>query len=106
MKNKALLVLSLLLVGCAKSPDAIVPVSMAGAYDGISCSKARTLLAQEQSNLAALSDQQRSAATGDAVGVFLLGVPMASVTGGDNEGQIASSKGKIDALQARLLSCG
>ena len=46
------------------------------------------------------------AVTGDAVGVFLVGVPISSVTGGNKEGQIAASKGKVDALQARLLTCG
>jgi len=91
---------------CAKSPDSIAPVSMAGAYDNISCKKAQTLLNQEQTNLNALSAAQKSAVTGDAVGVFLIGVPMSSLSGNDKEGSIATSKGKILALEARLQSCG
>jgi hypothetical protein len=42
---------------------------------------------------------------GDAVGVLLIGVPVSSLTGGDVSGQIALEKGKIAALDARLLSC-
>ena len=53
----------------------------------------------------ALSSQQRSAVAGDAVGVFLIGVPMSSLTGGDKAGEIATAKGKMNALEARLLSC-
>jgi hypothetical protein len=43
---------------------------------------------------------------GDAVGVLLIGVPVSSLTGGDVSGQIALEKGKIAALDARLLGCG
>ncbi|WP_304951453.1 hypothetical protein [Sulfitobacter sp.] len=91
---------------CAQRPDAIAPVSMAGAYDGVSCRSAQQLLAAERQNLSALSAQQNQAANGDALGVFLIGVPMSSVTGGDKAGDIASSKGKIVALENRMLRCG
>jgi hypothetical protein len=105
-RNISIVIMLTLAIGaCAKSPDAIVPVSMVGAYDDVSCKKASTMLSQERSTLATLSAQQESAVTGDAVGVFLLGVPMSSVTGQDVEGSIAASKGKVLALEARLQSC-
>jgi starvation-inducible outer membrane lipoprotein len=94
------------LAACAARPDAIAPASMAGAYDGTTCSNARALLATEQARLDALSEQQEQAANGDALGVLLLGIPVSSATGGDKAGEIAASKGKINALQARLASCG
>lgn len=94
------------LAACAAQPDAIAPASMAGAYDGTSCSNARALLATEQTRLDALSAQQRQAANGDTLGVLLLGIPVSSATGGDKAGEIAASKGKINALQARLAGCG
>lgn len=105
MKLPYVVLFALAVGACAKSPDSIAPVSMAGAYDNISCKKARTLLTQEQTNLNALSAAQKSAVTGDAVGVFLIGVPMSSLSGNDKEGSIATSKGKILALEARLQSC-
>ncbi|MEJ6404931.1 hypothetical protein [Yoonia sp. 2307UL14-13] len=96
---------TLIVSACAKRPDAIAPVSMGNAFSGLSCNQAQTMLATERSNLAALSAEQNSAATGDAVGVFLLGLPIGSATGGDKEGAIAASKGKVIALENRLLSC-
>jgi hypothetical protein len=63
------------------------------------------MLIAEQQTLASLSAAQQSAVTGDAVGVFLIGVPMSSLSGGDKEGAIAASKGKILALEARLVTC-
>lgn len=44
-------------------------------------------------------------AADDALGVFLLGIPMSSLTGGDKAGDIATSKGKIAALEARAATC-
>ena len=79
---------------------------MGDTYQGISCSKASQLLTVERQTLAALSVQQENAVAGDAIGVFLLAIPMSSLSGGDKEGAIATSKGKINALEARLLTCG
>lgn len=53
--------------------------------------------------LAALEKQQSSAATGDALGVFLIGVPTTSLTGGDKAGEIAVEKGKTPR---RILRAG
>ncbi len=104
MKRFAFLALPLL-AACAQSPSAIQPVSMAGAYTGISCTEARQMLTAEQQTLTALSAAQQGAVAGDAIGVFLVGVPMSSLTGGDKAGDIATSKGKILALEARLAGC-
>ena len=109
MKKTVLLVALAAVVGlsaCAKSPASIAPVSMAGAYDNISCTRARSMLEQERQTLAALEAQQRSAQTGDAIGVFLILVPVSSLTGADREGAIATSKGKVLALEARVQECG
>ncbi len=91
--------------GCAKSPSSIAPVSMTGMYDNVSCKKARNMLEQERQTLAALESEQKSARTGDAIGVFLILVPVSSLTGADREGAIATSKGKVLALEARVMDC-
>jgi hypothetical protein len=101
----AAITLSLSLTACAKSPSSIAPVSMAGMYDNLSCKKARTMLEQERQTLSALESQQKSARTGDAIGVFLILVPVSSLTGADREGAIATSKGKTLALEARVQEC-
>lgn len=95
------------LSGCAKRPDAIVPVDIPmAAYSHDSCAHLADELAKEEKNLAAISKQQNEAATGDAVGVFLIGVPMSSTFGGDKEGQVAVAKGKVQAIQNTMKSKG
>lgn len=95
------------LSSCAKRPDAIVPVDIPMAvYQGQNCQQLGNELIKEQQNLAAVSKAQNEAATGDAVGVFLIGVPMSSAVGGDKEGQVAVAKGKVQAIENTLKSKG
>ncbi len=97
----------LVVTGCARRPDAIAPATIPfEAYMTQDCSELASLLIAEQQMLNVLSSQQNSAATGDAVGVFLVGVPVSSLTGGDQEGNIAVSKGKIEAIEAARLRKG
>lgn len=97
----------LALSACAKRPDAIVPVDIPmAAYSNLDCQALAREYVTEQANLSAVSKQQNDAATGDAVGVFLIAAPMSSVLGGDKEGQVAVSKGKVNAIEANLRSKG
>lgn len=90
---------------CAQSPSAIEPVSMGSAFSGLSCVQARNSLTAERSRLDSLSSAQKSAVAGDAIGVFLIGVPVSSLSGNDRAGDIATSKGKVIALENRLMGC-
>ncbi|UJW77673.1 hypothetical protein [Rhizobium sp. SL42] len=93
--------------GCAKRPDAIVPVDIPmAAYSNMSCQQLGQEMVKEQQALAAVSKAQNDAATGDAFGVFLIGVPMSSTFGGDKEGQVAVSKGKVQAIENSLRGKG
>jgi len=92
---------------CAKRPDAIVPVDIPmAAYTNLSCQALAHELVREKAKLATLSKQQNEAATGDAVGVFLIGVPASSTLGGDKEGEVAVSKGKVNAIESAEKSKG
>lgn len=94
------------LSACAQAPEAISPVSMpSGMYDHLSCASARAERANISARLTGLESAQRSAATGDAIGVFLIGVPTSSLTGGDKAGELATEKGKALAIDARLARC-
>jgi hypothetical protein len=96
-----------LVSGCAKRPGAIAPAAIPfEAYTGLDCSALSAELAKEEANLYGLSASQSDAATGDALGVFVIGVPIASVAGGDKEGAIAVSKGKVEAMKAAKLKNG
>lgn len=97
--------LPLIVSACAPRPDSIAPVSMGNAYAEANCNQSRNDLVAERQNLETLSAAQRNAATGDAIGVFLIGVPTSSLTGGNKAGDIATSKGKILALESRVMAC-
>lgn len=96
-------VVAVLLSGCARRPDSISATSIPmEAYTGDSCSSLNQQLTNEKENLSTLSKQQHDAANGDAFGVFLIGVPIGSLAGADKEGEIATSKGKINAMEAAM----
>lgn len=72
-----------LLSACATPPERIKGVPNAG-----------PCTAADRERLALLSNKQSQAAAGDAVGVFLIGVPVSSLAGADNEAEIAILKGR------------
>jgi len=78
---------------------------MTGAFDHLSCSQAKSQLDSERVELAALEKRQNGAATGDAIGVFLILVPVSKLTGGDVAGEVGTSKGKVLALEQRMARC-
>lgn len=108
MKGKTLVILACaVMAGCAKRPDAIVPADIPiAAYSNLDCQALAQEAIKEQQALSAVSKQQNDAATGDAFGVFLVGVPMSSTFGGDKEGQVAVSKGKVQAIQSAMMAKG
>lgn len=103
--TSTIFLMPLFLAACAAGPESIAPVAMENAFAATSCRDAANMLNTERPILAALEQRQRNAATGDAIGVFLILVPISSLTGNDVEGEIAASKGKVLALEARLASC-
>lgn len=107
MKFSPILAIALMaLSACAQSPEAISPVSMPGGmYDHLSCRSASAERGQIATRLAALESSQRAAVAGDAIGVFLIGVPASSLTGGDKAGELATEKGKMISIDARLARC-
>ncbi len=108
MKKIATLALvgALAVSACSKTPGAIAPVPMGNTFAATDCHTVTAQLNAERTKLQELSGKQRAAAAADAVGVFLLLVPVGKVVGGDNEGEIGASKGKVIALEARAQQCG
>lgn len=95
----------LAVASCAKQPDQIAAVEVGGdSYNRYSCSQLRnekTKITQELENLSA---KQKSAASGDAWGVFLLGLPVSSMSGNDQEALIAIAKGKVQAIDRQMVA--
>ena len=103
--KKLLLIAGLLIVSaCAKAPEDIAAVSMDdGQYSRYSCTQLKQSELTLNQELENLSAKQNSAKTGDAWGVFLLGLPVSSMSGNDQETGIAVTKGKIQAVEAEML---
>lgn len=102
----ALTIAAAALSACASTPGSITPAAMPpSTYDSVSCADALALRNSEQATLATLEGKQSGTAAADAVFVALFLVPVGSLTGGDHSGEIAISKGKMQALDARLISC-
>lgn len=76
-------VVALLVSSCAAHPDRIKPA----AYSGAPCTAA------DRTRLAELSAEQKRAANTDAIGVFLVGLPIGSMNGPDHKDEIARLKG-------------
>lgn len=72
---------SIVLAGCATPPGRIKPAAIA-----VNCPR------NAEQRLAELSAIQQGAATNDALGVFLIGLPVGSMAGGDHEAEIARLK--------------
>lgn len=94
------------LAACAQSPGSIPPAAMPdGSYAHLTCGEAAQEHKVVTDQLSALEGKQRGAVAGDAIGVLLIGVPVSSLVGGDQEGNIAVAKGRVLALEARLGGC-
>ncbi|WP_322867733.1 hypothetical protein U5922_016880 [Aquicoccus sp. G2-2] len=84
---------------CAKDPSQIAAVPMDDStYAALGCKSLTKHELQQTQLLTALSADQKKAKNGDAWGVFLLGLPISSMSGSDKETQIAVAKGRIDAI--------
>ncbi|WP_340250896.1 hypothetical protein [Sulfitobacter pontiacus] len=91
----------LLASACAKEADKIPAADIGpNPYMSASCSQLAEAELQLDQNLETLTAAQKSAASGDAVGVILLGLPLSSMSGNDKETDIAITKGKIQAVQS------
>lgn len=102
--NIALISTTLLLVGCAKTPSNIQPLNVPSSeYTSYSCTNLSTLRGNTEIKLNSAIKRQKNAVAADAVGVFLVLLPVSKLTG-DAEGEVAQLKGEMIAIdRARTL---
>lgn len=107
MRILSFLVISVLAVSCASRPGSVTPVAISASdYANLSCQETISLLSSKRDEESELSRQQSRAATGDAVGVFFVLLPVGSLIGSDVEGELAQSKGEVVALERAVgLNC-
>ena len=103
VKNLSIITCAVVLANCAPRANSVAPIAVPSAnYDKIDCEETKLLLAQKTAAKNALVKKQNNAATGDAVGVFLVLLPVGSIFGADNEGELAQAKGEVMALEGAV----
>ena len=97
-------VLSLLILSAfAPRASTVAPTAIPSAhYKGLSCGETKTLLEQKRAEKNALTREQNNAATGHAVGVFLVLLPVGSILGSDKEGELAEAQREVLALEGAV----
>ena len=107
MFNKSVLALAAIamLAGCAKAPDSIAPSYVSEIpYQSYSCSQLGQEKARLEQAYAVTAKAQEDARTGDAWGVFLLGMPTSSLSGGNVAAEVASLKGQMVAVDKTIIT--
>lgn len=100
---KRYLILAAVLAGCASPPQYIQPAYVSPLkFSPLACDQ---LAQEDQRTTAALkkaSDEQKSAANTDAVGVFLIGVPIGSMAGHNATDQVSILKGEKTSINTAI----
>lgn len=93
--------------GCAKAPSSIAPAYVSEVpYHSYTCEQLGQELQRLDAAYAVAAQAQEDARTGDAWGVFLIGVPTSSLSGGNIAPEIASLKGQQVAVQKVIIAKG
>lgn len=100
----AAVALTSLVAGCAKRPESIAPAYVSNLpYQNLSCSQIAEEMARVNAAYTLAAQQQNDAATGDAWGVFLIGMPTSTLSGSNVAAQVASLKGQQTALHETAI---
>lgn len=104
MKNTLLIaVATLSLAACANRPESIRASFVSHEkFTHLECAGLTTKMVNTRADLDKFSKMQDSKATGDAVGVFLLGIPFSKLSG-DHEGDVARLKGEVEAIETAQI---
>jgi len=105
--KKAWLCALLLVAGCAKMPDDIAPAATSSdPYMQMSCGSLAAERHKRQSELRRYEAHQTETANRDKAWMTIVHVPIGSMTNGDIEPQIASTKGHLTAINSAAQSKG
>lgn len=99
MRVIAVVASALTIAACAKAPESIAPAYVSEvSYQGYSCAQLGEESARLNAALAQASVRQNNARSGDAVGIILIGLPVASMSGDNIAPEIARLKGEQEAV--------
>ena len=92
-----------LTAACANRPESIHASYVSHEkYAYLDCPALALKLSETKEELARMSKLQDEKATGDAIGVFLILVPVSKLTG-DYEGDVARLKGEVEAIETAQI---
>ncbi len=97
------------LTGCATSPGSVRPMAVSSVlFSHLSCQDLAIVSASTTVALDKAWRQQKSTASGDALGMFLIGLPVSSMGGGDVEHSLAQHLGEAKAIDrvSEQKGCG
>jgi len=104
MKNSAIWAGLLALAACAPTPESIAPAYVSELpYRSYTCEQLGEEFERLNQALATASTQQSNARSNDTVGIILIGLPVASMSGQSIAPQIALYKGQIEAVRKASL---
>lgn len=90
---------ALTLAACANRPESIRASFVSHEkFVHLECAGLSEKMIGTKAELEKVSKMQDEKATGDAFGVFLLGIPFSKLSG-DHEGEVARLKGEVEALE-------
>lgn len=96
-------ILSYLLIGCAKRPESISASYVAyEKYMNQSCNALISNLSETRFQLSQVNMEQNTKSNLDAFTVFLVLIPQSSIFG-DKAGSVANLKGKVEAIETALV---
>lgn len=94
---------ALFLSACASRPETIHASFVSHEkYAALDCAQLAGRLTDTKVELEKVSRLQNDKANGDAVGVFLLGIPFSKLSG-DHEGEVARLKGEVEAIDTAQI---
>jgi hypothetical protein len=88
---------------CANRPESIHASYVSHEkYAYLDCPALALTMSETKAELARMSKLQDEKATGDAIGVFLILVPVSKLTG-DHEADVARLKGEVEAIETAQI---
>lgn len=96
----------LFVISCAPRPESIKASFVSHEkFTHLNCEQLNTKIGDARAELGKYCKMQDSKANGDAVGVFLLGIPFSKLSG-DHEGDVARLKGEVEAIETAQIKKG
>ncbi len=108
-RKLAAVLIAISAAGCASRPERIAPAPASETpYLSWTCPRIAEESHRLSDALAAASAKQQKASDDDALGVFFLGLPLASMSGDDIAPEVARLKGESEAVQRAAIKndCG